>query len=166
MYRSGSAAMADRDSLSDKECIQINQAIFSLRNVYESRLRREDGEQASGGGEPDLSVAEIGLLMVIGQVGSVTASRLATMVDVTPGTISLYVKKLRDRQLVDQRRDDEDRRIWWLSLTSDGGQAYRESVAGAVRYTREIVQSLDEQDQRTLHRLLLRLSHDNGYEWQ
>ena len=88
------------------------------------------------------------------------------MVDVTPGTISLYVKKLRDRQLVDQRRDDEDRRIWWLSLTSVGGQAYRESVAGAVRYTREIVQSLDEQDQRTLHRLLLRLSHDNGYEWQ
>jgi DNA-binding MarR family transcriptional regulator len=149
------------ETLTERECIQINQAIFSLRNVYEARLRRESGE-----GEPDLGVAEIGLLMVVGQVGPVTSRRLAQMVDLTAGTVSLYVKKLRARGLLEQHRDDDDRRIWWLSVTPAGGAVCERSVAGAVRYTREIISMLSGDDQHTLHRLLLTLSHENGYEWQ
>jgi hypothetical protein len=44
--------MATTPRLSDQELIQINRAVFSLRNVYESRLRRE----GAGSGET-LSVA-------------------------------------------------------------------------------------------------------------
>ena len=39
-------------------------------------------------------------------------------------------------------------------------------VAGAVQYTRDFLSSLSLSEQRTLHRLLLKASHDLGYEWQ
>ncbi len=149
-----------QNDLSDAEYIQINQAIFSLRNVFESRMRRENADTRGP------TIAEMGVLMVLGQVGRVNARTLAAMMDITEGTVSLYIAHLVRQGLVEQRRDEADRRTWWLVLTDAGEENYRKAYEGTVRYTQDLVASLDGQEQRALHDLLLKLSHSNGYGWQ
>lgn len=153
--------MAKNSTLTDHEYIQINQAIFSLRNVYESGLRKEKGDAKN-----ELSIAELGVLMVLGQADKITSRTLSVMMDLTPGTISQYVNRLRKRGLIDQLRDENDRRIWWLTLTKEGHDVYRSSYRGAVQYTRDMISMLDAREQRLLHDLLVKTSHGNGYEWQ
>ncbi len=153
--------MEDSKDLTNKEYIQINQSIFSLRNFYESRLRKE-----VHGHRPDLTAAEIGLLMVVGQFGKVTSKKLSQMMDITPATVSQYVRKLRNRELFYQVQDNNDRRLWWLSLTDKGQCMYEDAVEGAVRYTKEMLTILPREDRQILHRLLLNLSHNHGYDWQ
>jgi DNA-binding MarR family transcriptional regulator len=153
--------LAKPNRLSDGECIRINQAIFSLRNVYESRMRSE-----GQGGDDSPTIAELGVLMVLGQAGEINARALSRMMDMTPGTISQYLSRLARRGLVNQRRDEKDRRTWWLTLTEDGEETYRTAYEGTVRYTESIIACLNKDEQRTLHDLLVKLSHANGYEWQ
>jgi DNA-binding MarR family transcriptional regulator len=153
--------LAKSSRLSDSEYIQINQAIFSLRNVYESRMRSEGPD---GGNSP--TIAELGVLMVLGQAGEINARALSKMMDMTPGTISQYLSRLVRRGLVNQRRDEEDRRTWWLALTEDGEKTYRAACEGTVRYTESIIACLNKDEQRNIHDLLVKLSHANGYEWQ
>jgi DNA-binding MarR family transcriptional regulator len=152
--------LAKQRGLSDDEHIQINQAIFSLRNVYESRMRQE----SAGADGP--TIAEMGVLMVLGQAGRVNARCLSTMMDMTPGTISQYIARLVRQGFVEQQRDETDRRTWWLTLTAVGRERYRAAYEGTVRYTQSIIACLGGEEQRALHDLLLKLSHANGYEWQ
>jgi DNA-binding MarR family transcriptional regulator len=145
--------------LSDRELMQVNQAISSLRNVYESRMRAD----RRGKGP---TIAEMGVLMVMGQAGRINARTLSGMMGITPGTLSLYLSRLQGRGLVAQERDAEDKRTWLLSLTAKGKKAYLSSRTGAVRYTSDLISCLGPEERKTLHGLLLKLSHANGYEWQ
>ena len=86
--------------------------------------------------------------------------------ELNPGTISVYVQRLVKKGLVRRERDQADRRNWWLHLTEAGEGAYQETIGGTVAYTRDFLSALDEAEQRTLHRLLLKASHSLGFDWQ
>jgi DNA-binding MarR family transcriptional regulator len=86
--------------------------------------------------------------------------------DINPGTISVYVQRLVEMSLVQRERDTEDRRTWWLTLTDQGETVAREVVEQAAAYTRGLLSALDENEQETLRRLLLKVSHDLGFDWQ
>jgi len=147
--------------LSAKEYVQINQALFSLAHAYESRMTRERRQLQTG-----LSLADRAVIMVLGQRAPANARRLSELMDINPGTISLYVQRLVTRGLVQKEQDRDDRRNWWLSLTETGQQAFQETIAGTVAYTRDFFSALDTAEQRALHGLLLRASRSLGYEWQ
>lgn len=153
--------MSVTKGLNEKECIQVNQAIFSLRNIYESRMRRENGKA-----KDSLGIGEIGVLMVIGQMSDVTAQELARLMDLTRGTISIYVKRLVALGLATQTRSDEDKRNWHLNLTKKGFAIYESAYAGTVEYTRDIISILNHDEQRAFHGILVKLAHGNGYDWQ
>ena len=146
--------------LSKKQCTQLNQAVFSMANAYRSRMAREGTVEASGLALPDRST-----LMVLGQFEPVTARDLSKRMDINPGTTSVYVQRLVERGLVGKRQDEADRRTWWLSLTDDGKAAYRETIDGAAEYTRAFLDPLADEEQRTLHRLMLRVAEGLGYAW-
>jgi DNA-binding MarR family transcriptional regulator len=86
--------------------------------------------------------------------------------DINPGTISLYVQRLVEKELVQKEQDGNDRRNWWLSLTRAGRTAYRETITGTVTYTRDFLSSLKTSEQRSLHDLLLKASRGLGFDWQ
>jgi len=146
--------------LSKKQCTQLNQAVFSMANAYRSRMVREGVVEASGLALPDRST-----LMVLGQFEPTTAGDLSKRMDINPGTISVYVQRLVERGLVVKRQDGADRRTWWLSLTEDGKAAYRETIDGAAAYTRAFLDPLADEEQRTLHRLMLKVAEGLGYAW-
>jgi len=148
-------------SLSDKAYLQVNQALFSLAHAYESRMAEEEAHNAFG-----LKLSDCSVLMVLGQFAPLNASRLSELMDVNPGTISLYVQRLVEMGLVQKEQDAGDRRNWWLTLTDLGQTATQGVIGGAVAYTRDFLAALDESEQQILHRLLLKAAHGLGFDWQ
>ena len=146
--------------LTKKQCTQLNQAVFSMANAYRSRMVREGTVEKSGLTLPDRST-----LMVLGQLEPVTARDLSKRMDINPGTISVYVQRLVERGLVVRAQDDSDRRAWWLSLTEGGKEAYRDTIDGAAAYTRAFLEPLTDEEQRTLHGLMLKVAEGLGYAW-
>jgi DNA-binding MarR family transcriptional regulator len=147
--------------LSSREYLQINQALFSLAHAYESRMAEAEAQKPAG-----LTLPDRAALMVLGQLQPINSAKLSNLMDINPGTISVYVQRLVTRGLVQRERDTDDRRNWWLTLTEEGKAAYEETIAGTADYTRDFLSALDESEQRTLHSLLLKASHSLGFDWQ
>jgi DNA-binding MarR family transcriptional regulator len=148
-------------TLADKQYLQVNQALFSLTHAYESRMAQEETRNTLG-----LALSDCSTLMVLGQVAPLNSRRLSELMDVNPGTISVYVQRLIEKGLVQKEQDQEDRRNWWLSLTEAGQAAHQGIVAGAVEYTRDFLTALGSEEQEILHQLLLKASHSLGFGWQ
>lgn len=147
--------------LTSKQYLQINQALFSLTNAYQARMSKETIRNAH-----KLALSDFSLLMVLGQFAPVNGRQLAKLMNINPGTISLYVQRLVEKGLVKRDQDTRDRRHWWLNLTETGQSAYNEMMKSAVEYTRDFLSALDESEQETLHSLLLKASHGLGFDWQ
>jgi DNA-binding MarR family transcriptional regulator len=147
-------------TLADKAYLQINQALFSLTHAYESRMAGEEMRNTLG-----LKLSDCSVLMVMDQFAPLNARRLSELMDINPGTISVYVQRLVEMGLVQKEQSTEDRRQWWLTLTDVGQMAAQGIIAGAVDYTRDFVAALDEDEQETLHRLLLKASRSLGFDW-
>ena len=147
--------------LSGRECLQINQALFSLAHAYESRMSQEEGQRPTG-----LTLSDRAVLMVLGQLQPINSAKLSNVMDINAGTISVYVQRLVTKGLVQRQQDAADRRNWWLTLTESGTAAYEETIAGTIDYTGDFLSALDRSEQRTLHSLLLKASHSLGFDWQ
>lgn len=147
-------------SLSDKECLQVNQSLFTLAHAYESRMAEEETRNTLG-----LKLSDCSVLMVLGQFAPLNARRLSELMDINPGTISVYVQRLVEMGLVQKEQEAEDRRNWWLTLTEVGQAAAQGVIGGAVAYTRDFFAPLDKDEQRTLHRLLLKAARGLGFDW-
>ncbi len=147
--------------LSDKNYIQINQALFSLTHAYQSRMSKETSRNTL-----KLVLSDFSTLMVLGQFAPVNGRQLSKLMNINPGTISMYVQRLVKKGLVQREQDQGDRRNWWLSLTETGHEVFEVMIAGTVEYTRDFLSTLDETEQEALHKLLLKASHGLGFEWQ
>ncbi|MBN1887279.1 MAG: MarR family transcriptional regulator [Thermoflexales bacterium] len=147
-------------TLSGKGYLQVNQALFSLAHAYESRMAREEMHNTLG-----LRLSDCSVLMVLGQFAPLNSRRLSELMDVNPGTISVYVQRLVEMGLVEKEQDTQDRRNWQLTLTEAGQAAAQGIISGAVEYTRDFLAALDEAEQQTLHRLLLKAAHGLGFDW-
>jgi MarR family transcriptional regulator, lower aerobic nicotinate degradation pathway regulator len=147
--------------LTDQEALQVNQALFSLTHSYESRMMRENPPAKTG-----MTLYDCAVLMVIGQFSPIQSSDLAKRMDVSPSTISIYVRRLTQKTLITMERNPDDRRIWTLRLTENGQFAYQQILTGTVMYTRDFLSGLDENEQQALHGLLQKATHSLGYTWQ
>ena len=147
--------------LSDKEYLQINQALFSLTHAYESRMAGEGERNVL-----DLALSDCSVLMVLHQFAPVNSAQLSRIMDINPGTISVYVQRLVEMGLVQKEQDTDDRRTWWLALTDPGQATAQEIVATAAAYTRDFLSALDEAELHALHQSLLKASHSLGFDWQ
>jgi MarR family transcriptional regulator for hemolysin len=113
-----------------------------------------------------MTLFDCAVLMVIGQFSPIKSSELAQRMDVTPTTISIYVRRLTQKGLVSMERNPKDRRVWWLTLTGDGQASYQQIVTGTVLYTRDFLTALTDQEQQTFFDLLSKTSHALGFTWQ
>ncbi|MBN1689479.1 MAG: MarR family transcriptional regulator [Dehalococcoidia bacterium] len=146
--------------LKDPQYIQINQSLFSLTHEYETRMLKDARAREAG-----LRLSDCAVIMVLGQMEPLTASQLSSRMSINPGTISLYVQRLVEKGLVVRERDKSNRRLWWLTLTQPGHDAYKAIIEGTAQYTREFLSTLDNDDQAALHGLLLKASHGIGFDW-
>ncbi len=147
--------------LPDKSFIRINQALFTLTHAYETRMENKERRNVLA-----LKLSDCSVLMVMGQFERMNARRLSELMGINPGTISVYVQRLVKLGLIQKLQDAEDRRNWWLELTVPGRKAAQGVIAGAVEYTRDFLAALSEEEQQLLQALLLKASHNLGFDWQ
>ncbi len=147
--------------LTGKQYLQINQALFSVVHAYEGRMAREAAPAQDG-----LTVFDCAVLMVLGQQSPANSRELARHMQVSASTVSIYIRRLRERGLVEVNQDSHDRRHWRLSLSSAGRATYRKIIQATVTYTQDFLATLSLDERRELHRLLLKVSHSLGFDWQ
>jgi len=147
-------------ALSTKQCIQLNQSVFSLANAYSSQMARERLPEQTG-----LTLSDRSTLMVLGQASRTTIRDLSKRMDINPGTVSVYVQRLVQLGLAKRIQSESDRRTWWLSLTEAGEEAHQDTINRAAQYTRAFLKSLAADEQSMLHGLLIRVVKGLGYAW-
>lgn len=85
-----------------------------------------------------LHKAEVHLVEMIGDVPGVTVSAIAGNMGVTKGAVSQIIKKLVDKNLIEKRPDEADRKVQALHLSPLGRVVYDEHEA----MERELVQAI------------------------
>lgn len=73
----------------------------------------------------DLSITEIHVIEAIGFTEGRNMSSVARDLDITIGTLTIAINNLLRKGYVNRIRSDEDRRNVFVSLTDQGGKAYR-----------------------------------------
>ena len=98
------------------------------------------------------------VLFHLGLYGRLTASDIGQRARMHKTKISRAVHRLNERRFVDRTRNEDDRRVEYLSLTRQGQAAYDDLRAVARRYDAALMDALDPAEADVLRRALLKLS--------
>ena len=158
---------ADAGAAADSNCratIEDRAADRLLRNgavlgsVWRTMRRSKPAiiaRTVAGRFEPSLEVSDVDALELIAAAdGTAHTSLIATKLGVASSTASQAVTRLVGRGLVARTQDDADRRVFRLSLTEAGRQAFEIVAAGRLRFARRVIAEFGPADQATLHRVL------------
>ena len=94
-----------------------------------------------------LSFQELHTIELIGNLEEVTMGQLAKEAKVTQGTMSVMVKKLVKKGLVQRKGSDQDLRVIRVTLTDKGSDAYQQHKAMHMRATTEWLSLMSEEEQ-------------------
>ena len=86
------------------------------------------------------------ILGYIHQAGQVTSSELAEVFQVNKSAITAIINRMVDRDLIQRIRDENDRRVVYLSLTSEGNKLFLEAQERVKRLVESIITQFEEQE--------------------
>ena len=98
--------------------------------------------------------AQDGIIRILHEEGDLSQRILQKVLGVQPGSLSETLTKLEDKGLIKRIRDEEDKRKVIVSLTEDGKEYAKKSVA----FDRDaIAAKLTEEEKETLRGLLKKI---------
>lgn len=105
------------------------------------------------------------VLFHLGLYGTMTASEIGARARMHKTKISRAVHRLAERRFIERLRDEGDRRIEHLSLTSQGRAAYADLRQTAERYEAELLSGFSADEAALLRRSLVKLAgmSDGGF---
>ena len=108
-------------------------------------------------GASALTPQQFGVLMTLDQHGTLSQRELSAVLGIDPRNAVAVIDALQERELLERRPDPRDRRRHAVSLTA-GGRVAAETLRRAGDATEdELIEALDADERRTLHRLLLKI---------
>ncbi len=108
--------------------------------------------------EVELSYPQSMVLFVLLEKGTATVSELSQQMKITPSVVSRMVDRLVEKDMVVRVRDDNDRRVVFVSL-SDKGRGFLEGIAAYhAEKVRALWSTVSEKDRRTFLGLLRQIS--------
>ncbi|WP_286902383.1 MarR family winged helix-turn-helix transcriptional regulator [Vreelandella sedimenti] len=129
-----------------RRCHQISAAIF-LRKCEASNLTQ----------------LQYIIFCALEEMGPVDQITLGGYTALDRNTIAVVVRKLEERGLVNRRRNPEDRRSMFVSLTEQGEQLRNDSESAVAEVQKEILAPLNENEQEVLCSLLKRIADSNNH---
>ncbi|PZO66789.1 MAG: MarR family transcriptional regulator [Paracoccus denitrificans] len=90
--------------------------------------------------------------------GPISQNALGRMVAMDAATTKGVVTRLKERGMIQSRPDDDDKRRYILSTTAAGRQALEDALPVMRQITRETLAPLTAAEQKTLLRLLRKLT--------
>lgn len=138
----------------DDKLIQINKMLVE---VYDDVIHIEEFAIKQGAFR-DLSITEIHTIEAIGLYGSKTMSEVATVLEITMGTLTTAVDKLIKKGYVERSRSSTDRRIVNVNLTQRGKLAYRIHEKFHLDMVKAIMVDFSEEEEEILLTALKKLN--------
>jgi len=106
----------------------------------------------------DLSVAELRILRLLREQGSLPMHRFCPATMLSQPTITGIVDKLEERGLVGRVRSKEDRREVLIAITPKGSDAYEKGLDVHRQFAKKALSVLDSNDVDALASLLKKLA--------
>jgi DNA-binding MarR family transcriptional regulator len=95
----------------------------------------------------DLTCSELRLVEYLGDQGPRMMRDIAEYVGLAVNTLTSTVDRLERRDLVRRERCEEDRRVVRVALTASGTEAYSVAVQAKLRFLRNMLLALTEEEQ-------------------
>jgi DNA-binding MarR family transcriptional regulator len=130
----------------------IRQAMNRLLGA-DRRLRGRDLRQGN-----TLTHAHFRALFTLTHQPELTAGALARAAELNPASVTAMVDQLEARGLVARRRDAQDRRVCWISLTSDGHRQVNELRDSWHAMLRQGFADIADEDIMTAVRVIHRMA--------
>lgn len=106
----------------------------------------------------DLSFQEIHTIELIGNLGTTTMGELAKASNVTGGTMSVMIKKLVKKGLVERKGSQEDLRVIKVKLTGKGKKAHEEHKKMHMKATRKWLSVVSDEEQEIMLTVLNKIN--------
>jgi DNA-binding MarR family transcriptional regulator len=130
----------------------LRQAFGDLLGA-ERRLRSRDPQRPGG-----LSYAQVRALVTLADEDAVTAGQLARLAGLTPGSVTTMLDHLEEKQIVERRRSESDRRVVVVSLTPRGRELVAEKRARWHRRWNEACADLSDEQVRGAAEVMRRMT--------
>ncbi|WP_425326056.1 MarR family transcriptional regulator [Neobacillus mesonae] len=109
---------------------------FQVHKKAESLIKCQIGN--------DLTNDQHYILQYIHQAGSCTSTELAEVFEVNKSAITAIINRMADRNLIDRTRDENDRRVVYLTLTKEGIELYQKAQEKIRLLVESIITQFEE----------------------
>lgn len=99
------------------------------------------------------------LIHLLAHNKDVSQRELAGLAQVKPGSISEVLERLEKDKIVKRWRDDSDRRIVRVRLTSKGEQLYQENREARHQFESELLQTVTDDEREVFVRVIQKMRH-------
>lgn len=148
-------AMLQEAQLEKEPSLILNQFLpFRLVNIAK---RVSDTYSWVYNREFGLSIPEWRILARLGEQPGLSSKLIGEITLMDKSKVSRGVKQLEDKGLLVKNKDQQDNRVYYLSLTEEGQQLYHSIVPTALDWEAELLQALDVSEYRDLFRVLEKL---------
>jgi DNA-binding MarR family transcriptional regulator len=105
-----------------------------------------------------LTITEVRILRSLAVSGRAPMARFASELYLTPASITGLVDRLETEKLVERERDDEDRRVVYVTITPKGRQSLEAGLKLHNRFMTRALGSLSREEAHQLVNLLTKLT--------
>lgn len=124
-------------------------------------VRRGD---ANSGSRPDLTLAQVSILLTLLDSGPIRMTELAARERVRTPTTTVAIRRLEKLGLVKRSRDPSDMRAVLVEVTPQGLVQYREALEARRLHLAELLNRLTDAERADLVRALKALEHLTSVE--
>lgn len=118
--------------------------VFAMQQI--SHNFKEVLAQSKTASNCDLSLHDCRLVEFIGN-NSYTLNEIANHFQVTPGTMSTHVERMVVAGILTRKRDEEDRRKTYISLSKEGLDYYSMLQEKIMDFSKKTLETIPKEDQ-------------------
>jgi DNA-binding MarR family transcriptional regulator len=110
----------------------------------------------------ELTPPDAGILRLLRSSAGLSQQELAAKLGIHPSRLVAILDNLEKRKLVERRPNPDDRRLYSLHLTKDGGDILQQIGKVAQQHQDALLSALKKEEREQLAALLLRIADQQG----
>jgi DNA-binding MarR family transcriptional regulator len=110
----------------------------------------------------ELAPADAGILRLLRVAAGLSQQELAEKLQIHPSRLVAILDKLEKRGFVERRENPDDRRLYSIHLTRDGGEILQKIGRVAMEHQDALLTALSNREREELAAMLLRVADQQG----